>query len=63
MFFIKTFSIFIYMKKLLLLSLLVLALTSCATKKISCEAYSLNNEKNIIKNLDSLKIVFIFDKV
>jgi len=55
--------IFIYMKKLLSLLLLVLVLTSCATKKTSCDAYSLNNEKNIIKNLDSSKIVLIFDKV
>ena len=55
--------IFIYMKKLLSLLLLVLVLTSCAAKKTPCDAYGLNNEKNIIKNLDSSKIVVIFDKV
>jgi ABC-type uncharacterized transport system auxiliary subunit len=51
------------MRKLLILLLLVISLGSCATKKSSCDAYGLNYEKKIDKNLDSSKIVIIFDKV
>ena len=54
-------NIFIVMKKLLLL-LLVLCVVSCASKKPTCDAYGLNNQKNIEKNLDSTKINIIFTK-
>jgi uncharacterized lipoprotein YmbA len=48
------------MKKLILLAII---LASCATTKTSCDAYGLNNQKNNQINLDSTKIVIIFDKV
>jgi uncharacterized lipoprotein YmbA len=47
------------MKKLLLL-LLVLCVVSCASEKPTCDAYGLNNQKKIEKNLDSTKINIIF---
>jgi hypothetical protein len=50
------------MKKLLVL-ILVINLVSCATEKSSCDAYGLNEEKKIDKNLDSTKISVIFDKI
>jgi uncharacterized lipoprotein YmbA len=50
------------MRKLLIL-LLVISLGSCATKKSSCDAYGLNEEKKIDKNLDSTNIILTFDKV
>lgn len=43
--------------------MLVISLVSCATEKTSCDAYGLNKEKKIDKNLDSTNIILIFDKV